>query len=186
MQITIEHEVPGRMRVKLAGRVPDADLDALRRVLLSAPAIAAVSIYPRIGSVAVRYAAGEREGALAALRAVDAEAIDVARGSCEIALAPKTHGLLMDVATLVGGHVARRWFLPAPVRALCTLWGFRGFARAAARSLARARLDVPVLDAAAIGISLLQRDFKTAASTTRRNNMRRIRTKNFTENHHDI
>ena len=49
MQITIEHEVPGRMRVKLAGRVPDADLDALRRVLLSAPAIAAVSIYPRIG-----------------------------------------------------------------------------------------------------------------------------------------
>ncbi|HJG31608.1 MAG TPA: heavy metal translocating P-type ATPase [Collinsella ihuae] len=165
MQITIEHEVPGRMRVKLAGRVPDADLDALRRVLLSAPAIAAVSIYPRIGSVAVRYADGEREGALAALRAVDAEAIDAARGSCEIALAPKTHGLLMDVATLVGGHVARRWFLPAPVRALCTLWGFRGFARAAARSLARARLDVPVLDAAAIGISLLQRDFKTAAST---------------------
>lgn len=165
MQLTIEHEVPGRLRVRLAGRVPDTDLDALRRVLLCDSAIRDVTVYPRIGSVAVRYGAGCREGALAALRAVDAEAIEAARGTCDIALAPKTHSLLMDVALLVGGYFARRWFLPAPLRALAALWGYRGFLREGARSLSHARLDVPVLDAAAIGISFVKRDFNTAAST---------------------
>ena len=39
MQYTIQHELPGRLRVKLAGRVPETDVDALTRVLLANPVI---------------------------------------------------------------------------------------------------------------------------------------------------
>ena len=55
MKYQIANELPGRLRVKLAGPVPPADLDALYRVLGSCPDIAKSTVYPRIGSVALTY-----------------------------------------------------------------------------------------------------------------------------------
>ena len=175
MRYTIEHEVPGRLRVKLAGRVPQGDLDALNKVLLEEPAITRAVIYPRVGSVAVEYAepAGASEHglkaarahALAALDAVDAAAVEEARASYTSDLAPRTHSLLMDIANLLGGHFARKLFLPAPLATAWTVWSYRKFLVAALKSLLSGRLDVPVLDASAIGISFVKGDFKTAAGT---------------------
>ncbi len=168
MQYTIQHEVPGRVRVKLAGRVPERDVDALTRVLLGNPAIDKATVYPRTGSVAVSFAAADpaaRANALQALAAVDRTQVDDARADCSIALAPRANNLLLDIATLLGGHFARRWFLPAPLSTVYTIWSYRGFLKAALKSLLSGRLDVPVLDASAIGISFLKRDWRTAGST---------------------
>ena len=165
MRYTIEHEVPGRIRVKLAGRVPEADLDALNRVLLANPVIERAAIYPRTGSLAVRFEPSDRADVLAVLSAVNAEAVDEARRDCTIALAPRTNSLLMDIATLLGGYVARRWFLPAPLSTAYTLWSYRSFLWAGLKSLLNGRLDVPVLDASAIGINFIKGDFRTAGST---------------------
>lgn len=165
MNYTIQHEVPGRVRVKLAGRVPEADIDALTRALRQHPVIQKATVYPRTGSLAVEFEPAARAQALAAIAAIDRTAVDEARRDCTVALAPRTNSLLMDIATLLGGHLARRWFLPAPLSTIYTVWSYRGFLKAALASLAGARLDVPVLDAAAIGISFLKRDWRTAAST---------------------
>ena len=165
MNYTIQHEVPGRVRVKLAGRVPEADIDALTRALRQHPVIQKATVYPRMGSLAVEFEPAARAQALAAIAAIDRTAVDEARRDCTVALAPRTNSLLMDIATLLGGHLARRWFLPAPLSTIYTVWSYRGFLKAALASLAGARLDVPVLDAAAIGISFLKRDWRTAAST---------------------
>lgn len=165
MNYTIQHEVPGRVRVKLVGRVPEADIDALTRALRQHPVIQKATVYPRMGSLAVEFEPAARAQALAAIAAIDRTAVDEARRDCTVALAPRTNSLLMDIATLLGGHLARRWFLPAPLSTIYTLWSYRGFLKAALASLAGARLDVPVLDAAAIGISFLKRDWRTAAST---------------------
>lgn len=165
MNYTIQHEVPGRVRVKLAGRVPEADIDALTRALRQHPVIQKATVYPRTGSLAVAFEPAARDQALAAIAAIDRMAVDEARRDCTVALAPRTNSLLMDIATLLGGHLARRWFLPAPLSTIYTVWSYRGFLKAALASLAGARLDVPVLDAAAIGISFLKRDWRTAAST---------------------
>ena len=165
MNYTIQHEVPGRVRVKLAGRVPEADIDALTRALRQHPVIQKATVYPRTGSLAVAFEPAARDQALAAIAAIDRTAVDEARRDCTVALAPRTNSLLMDIATLLGGHLARRWFLPAPLSTIYTVWSYRGFLKAALASLAGARLDVPVLDAAAIGISFLKRDWRTAAST---------------------
>ena len=168
MQYTIVSEIPGRVRVRLAGNVPEADVEPLQAALEKSPAIAGARVYPRIGSVALAYDAADasaRDAALAWLGMLDAAAIDEARAGCAGALAPRANNLLMDIAELVGFHYMRRWFLPAPIRAAWTLWAYRKFLLAGLRSLASGRLDVPVLDAAAVGISFVKGDFLTAGST---------------------
>lgn len=168
MQYTIVSEIPGRVRVRLAGNVPETDVEPLQAALEKSPAIASARVYPRIGSVALAYDATDasaRDAALAWLGMLDAAAVDEARAGCAGALAPRADNLLMDIAELVGFHYMRRWFLPAPIRAAWTLWAYRKFLLAGLRSLANGRLDVPVLDAAAVGISFVKGDFLTAGST---------------------
>ncbi|MFQ9179761.1 MAG: hypothetical protein ACLR3C_07475 [Eggerthella lenta] len=129
------------MRVRLVGPVPADDLDALYRVLGACPAVERANVYPRIGSIAVRYRAadGARQRVLDHLDAIDAEAIAEARSSCGLELAPRTQSLLMDIAVLVGSYFARRWFLrslsrSSPPGATAASWRRH-------RSLGRARLD---------------------------------------------
>lgn len=168
MQYTIVSEIPGRIRVNLAGIVPDADVEPLRVALEKAPTIESARVYARIGSVALTYNAADpaaRDAALNWLGLVDAAAVDAARADCAGMVAPSTDALLLNIAELVGFHYARRWFLPAPIRAAWTVWSYRKFLAAGLRSLVNGRLDVPVLDAAAVGISFAKGDFLTAGST---------------------
>lgn len=168
MQYTIVSEIPGRLRVRLAGNVPEADVEPLQTALEKSPAIASARVYPRIGSVALAYDEADataRDEALSWLGMLDAAAIDEARGECAGMLAPRADNLLMDIAELVGFHYLRRWFLPTPLRAAWTVWAYRKFLFAGLRSLLAGRLDVPVLDAAAVGISFVKGDFLTAGST---------------------
>lgn len=168
MQYTIVSEIPGRLRVRLAGNVPEADVEPLQTALEKSPAVASARVYPRIGSVALAYDEADataRDEALSWLGMLDAAAIDEARGECAGMLAPRADNLLMDIAELVGFHYLRRWFLPAPLRAAWAVWAYRKFLFAGLRSLLAGRLDVPVLDAAAVGISFVKGDFLTAGST---------------------
>lgn len=168
MQYTIVSEIPGRLRVRFVGSVPEADVEPLQTALEKSPAIASARVYPRIGSVALAYDEADataRDKALSWLGMLDAAAIDEARGECAGMLAPRADNLLMDIAELVGFHYLRRWFLPAPLRAAWAVWVYRKFLFAGLRSLLAGRLDVPVLDAAAVGISFVKGDFLTAGST---------------------
>ena len=166
MRYRIEHEVPGRIRVCLDGAVPECDVDALSQAVLGCVAITKVTIFPRIGSLAVCYSdANCRAEVLRHLARIDEDMMAATRAECSVALAPRTHSLLLDIANLVGGFYLRKWFLPSILRTLWTLWNYRRYLWAALRSLARPRLDVPVLDASAIGVSLVQADPATAAET---------------------
>ena len=78
MEYTIEREMPGRVRVKLAGPVPDADMGPLCALLGECGAIEAYRVYPRIGSIAVSFEAqgDARDRALAFLGGIDREAVE--------------------------------------------------------------------------------------------------------------
>ena len=166
MRYQIEHEVPGRIRVCLDGVVPERDVDALSQAVLGCTAITKVTIFPRIGSLAVCYGdASRRIEVLHHLARIDEGTMAAARAECSVALAPRTHSLLLDIANLVGGFYLRKWFLPSILRTIWTLWHYRRHLWSMLRSLARHRLGVPVLDASAIGVSLVQADPATAAET---------------------
>ena len=169
MQYTIEHQIPGRMRIRLNGAIRMQDVDPLSKVLSDSPAILETTIYPRIGSVALVYETLEEDAArarvLAFLDEVDTTKLDAARSDYTYALGTRTHNLALDVATHVGGFLVRRILLPAPFDLIYAVWQYRKFLFAALKSLASGRLDVPTLDAAAIAAAFAQGDTRTASGT---------------------
>ena len=162
MRFSIISEIPGRTRLQLAGPVPESDLDALLKLSGDIDGVHKVRVYGRIGQMALEYDEPRRASVLDALGALDAQAIADAKSGYVMQLEPRKHKLVMDLATLVGAHYARRWFLPTPLRAIFVVAGYMTFLRAA---LAQPRLTVPVLDASAIGISFVKRDVDTAGQT---------------------
>lgn len=165
MRFSIINEIPGRTRLQLAGPVPESDLDALLKLSGDIDGVHKVRVYGRIGQMALEYDEQCRAGVLDALGALDAQAIAGAKTGYVMQLEPRKHKLVMDLATLIGAHYARRWFLPTPLRAIFVVAGYMTFLRAALHELAQPRLTVPVLDASAIGISFVKRDVNTAGQT---------------------
>lgn len=70
-----------------------------------------VRVYGRIGQMALEYDESRRDAVLAAVGALDAQAIADAKTGYVMQLEPRKHKLVMDLATLIGAHYARRWFL---------------------------------------------------------------------------
>ena len=165
MNYRIVNRVPGRVRIKLAAHIPDKDVDALESAIAADPSVSRVTVYPRIGSVAVSYEDASERSVLEHLSSISRDDIEAARGAHAVALAPRTRSIMMDLAGLVGSYALRRWLLPPALNAPFALWNFRRFLKAGVASLKQGRLDVPVLDAAAIGISFAKGDPKTAGST---------------------
>ena len=165
MRFSIISEIPGRTRLQLAGPVPESDLDALLKLGGDIDGVHKVRVYGRIGQMALEYDEPRRASVLDALGALDAQAIADAKSGYVMQLEPRKHKLVMDLATLIGAHYARRWFLPTPLRAVFVVAGYMAFLRAALHELAQPRLTVPVLDASAIGISFVKRDVDTAGQT---------------------
>lgn len=165
MRFSIISEIPGRTRLQLAGPVPESDLDALLKLGGEIDGVRKVRVYGRIGQMALEYDEPRRASVLDALGALDAQAIADAKSGYVMQLEPRKRKLVMDLATLVGAHYARRWFLPTPLRAVFVVAGYMTFLRAALHELAQPRLTVPVLDASAIGISFVKRDVDTAGQT---------------------
>lgn len=165
MRFSIISEIPGRTRLQLAGPVPESDLDALLKLSGDIDGVHKVRVYGRIGQMALEYDEPRRDAVLAAVGALDAQAIADAKLGYVMQLEPRKHKLVMDLATLIGVHYARRWFLPTPLRAIFVVAGYMTFLRAALHELAQPRLTVPVLDASAIGISFVKRDVDTAGQT---------------------
>lgn len=167
MEFTIHREVPGRLRVKLTGPIPEEDITALSSIASRPSVVLDVRVYPRARSMAITYRAGNENRAvvLEQLRAITRTAIELAKEEKGLAVISKAQSLMLDLAVLVGSFALRRFFLPSFVATLITVWRYRKFLWAALRSLGKSHLDVPVLDAAAIAMSFVKGDPKTASET---------------------
>lgn len=133
-------EIPGRTRLQLAGPVPESDLDALLKLSGDIDGVHKVRVYGRIGQMALEYDEPHRDAVLAAVGALDAQAIADAKTGYVMQLEPRKHKLVMDLATLIGAHYARRRFLPTPLRAVFVVAGYIAFLRAALHKLVQPRL----------------------------------------------
>ena len=167
MRFIIAREMPGRMRVRLEGPVPESDMGALSSLLDACPDIITARVYPLIGSIAVTYEPVDevRSRVLGFLGGIERDDVERMRQTGSFSSSAQTRGLLLDIAWLVGTYFARRWLLPNPLAMIWNVMMFLPYLRGAGRSLSHARLDVPVLDASAIAMSLVQGDAKTAGET---------------------
>ena len=64
----------------------------------------------------------------------------------------------------ITAHYARKFLLPAPFRAVYTGIKSLGYIWKGLQTLAQRKLEVPVLDATAIGVSILRGNYDTASS----------------------
>ena len=69
-----------------------------------------------------------------------------------------------SLITVLGKHFAKRIFLPVPIRAALTIVQAVSYWKKGASALAQGKLNVDVLDAAAVGASIFQSDYATASS----------------------
>ena len=164
MKCTILHEGRGRMRVHVCNvRMTLHRADVLEAYLNHHDAIEKATVYERTGDV-VLYYRGKRADAVQALSRYkfDQPELDALVTTADSRKLNQEYQEKM--CDLVAGHFFRKLFLPAPIRAAYTVWRSIAFVWKGVRCLLRRRLEVEVLDALSIGVSVLRGDFSTAGS----------------------
>lgn len=163
MKWNILHESRGRIRLHLnKPRLSMAEADQLQAYLADLPGVRAAVVYERTCDAVITYT-GARTNELrgAAAFRFDVQALTEVSANSPRAV---NHEYQEKLVNLTLFHFARKLFLPAPIRfaytAVCSvryLW--HGL-----RCLLHRKLEVEVLDALSIGVSMLRGDFSTAGS----------------------
>ena len=164
MKCTILHEGKGRMRVHVEKvRMTLHRADVLEAYLNHHDAIIHAAVYERTGDVVITYT-GRRSAAIAVLAGYK---FDVAEYDALVTSADsrRLNREYQDkMFDLVAGRCLRKLFLPAPLDAAYTAFRSIRFLWKGVRCVLSRRLEVEVLDALSIGVSLLRGDFGTAGS----------------------
>ena len=164
MKFQIKHKMEGRIRVHLEqGSMTCREADLVCAWLEQAAFVQRVKAYPRTGDVAVWYR-GDRKAVLKRLGEFHYEIEGLAERVPEQSgrsLAMHYQDRLIETVLT---KAATSFLLPAPVRAVYTTVQAVRYIAKGIRSLIARKLEVEVLDATAITVSLLRGDFKTASS----------------------
>ena len=164
MKCTILHESRGRLRVHVCNvRMTLHRADVLEAYLNHHDAVSKAKVYERTGDVVVYYT-GARKDAVAALSTYrfDDPELDALVTSADSRRINQEYQEKMY--NLVAGRVLRKLFLPAPLNAAYTVFRSIEFLWKGVCCLWRRKLEVEVLDALSIGVSILRGDFATAGS----------------------
>ncbi|MBQ8237335.1 MAG: cadmium-translocating P-type ATPase [Oscillospiraceae bacterium] len=162
MKCTIMHETRGRIRVKMAqSRMTLAQADILEYYLLSIPGITEVKVNDRTCCATVLYAC-PRQNVLDALAKFTYEA--------NTALVPEHTGRALnrefedELVLKVVRRGLMKLFVPAPIRKIITFIRSFKYIRRAWDSIRQGQLDIAVLDATSIVVSLIRGDWQSANS----------------------
>ena len=164
MKFTIKHEIPGRIRIHMEQKqMSYKEADTLLYYLDTLEYVTQAKVYRRTADACVCFS-GKRELLIQALRKFRYTSVKVPDE-----VLTNSGRQLNDIyqEKLIGKvlfHYAGKIFLPYPVRKAVVLWKAVHYLKEGWKSLERRKLEVAVLDASAIGISVLRGDFNTAAS----------------------
>lgn len=164
MKFAIKHETKKRMRVHMDGKqMTYTQADTLLYFLHNEQQVTFVKVYERTGDVVIEYI-GERGGIIVLLRNFQYGHVQVPNGVIE------NSGRKLNAAyqeKLVGRIILRytaKWLLPYPVRVgIITLKSLKYIKRGLV-ALWNRKIEVPVLDAAAVSVSVLRNDMNTAGA----------------------
>lgn len=164
MKCKILHESSGRIRLRAEmRRMTMEEADQLEAYLAALPGVRQATVYERTCDMVILYREGRKQvlDGVAAFR-FDREAM--------VASTPENSGRALNrqyqerLVNMVLFRAARVLFLPTPLQQLYTLFRSVRYLWHGARCLLRGRLEVEVLDALSIGVSIIRNDYSTAAS----------------------
>ena len=164
MRCTILHDIPGRIRVHLCcGRMTLQHADILEYYLRAVDGVKSVKVYDRTRDAVVLYDT-ERENiirALASFSFTKAGALGLVPEHTSRALNREFEDKLISTVLT---RCFRRLFLPAPLSTALTVFRSIKYIREGLLALWHGKLSVAVLDATAVAVSILRRDYSTAGS----------------------
>lgn len=164
MKFVIKHEIRGRIRVHLIGKAMSfAQADTLQYQFEQMKDVTAVKVQERTMDVTICYI-GSRKHIITALGQFSYDKVEVP----EVYL--KNSGREMNrfywdkLVDQTVVHFVNKIFLPAPLRAgIVTVRSVKYIVQGV-KTLAKRKIEVPVLDATAISVSLIRGDYKTAGA----------------------
>lgn len=164
MKFFIKHEMKGRLRVHMSQKsMTYEQADTLLYYLKNQDITDRVKVYERTAD-AVIYYHGTRAGMLQILREFHYEQVQVPEEIHATSGRAINSSYQEKLVGKVVSHYVRRLLVPAPVRTAITLVRAGRYLKEGLNCLWHRRVEVPVLDATAIGVSLLRSDFTTASS----------------------
>ena len=166
----IVHDIPGRMRIRY-GRFTFSRKKALALhfALTKWEMVKSADVNERTGSILFIYDKEKRASLIDKINTLDIKSFDPEPYTKLI----EDNKYLIDhrdindqyigkFAGIVARRYASKWFLPLPIRNVLTLYHTIGYVKEGLDSLVHKRVDVPVLDATSISVSLLSGQWSTA------------------------
>nr|WP_317378249.1 heavy metal translocating P-type ATPase [uncultured Faecalimonas sp.] len=164
MKFKIKHEIEGRIRVHFPGRTMTyRQADTLLYYLENRREVLSAKVYERTGDAVIRYE-GDRRRIIEMLCSFSYEKAAVPDEVLETSGRELNASYQEKIVDKILFRWMRRWFLPYPVAALYTTAMSVKYIYHGLKVLCRRKIEVPVLDATAIGVSILRNDFDTASS----------------------
>lgn len=168
MLYTIVQDIPGRLRLKCGRGLFDLHTAAgVSEELRALPGVQSAKVEPANGSILALYKPGDtsaRESICGAVSALNVLALPSGSPDATNNLVSEDSRFAADMAELGLRRLAIRFLLPPNIRAALSVIQAIPFLYRGIRSLLHASLSVDVLDATAITVSLIQRNFASAAS----------------------
>lgn len=164
MKFTIKHESRGRMRVHMEQyRMTYEQADTLLYVIHNHRNVTFVKVYDRTADAVIEYV-GDREQIIELLRHFHYESANVPQTVIKTSGRELNNSYQEKLIGSVVLHYSKKLLLPLPIRIALTIGRSVKYIGIGLKCLLQRKIEVPVLDATAITVSLITKDFSTASS----------------------
>lgn len=164
MKFTIKHESRGRMRVHMEQyRMTYEQADTLLYVIHNHRNVTFVKVYDRTADAVIEYV-GDREQIIELLRHFHYESANVPQTVIKTSGRELNNSYQEKLIGSVVWHYSKKLLLPLPIRIALTVGRSVKYIGIGLKCLLQRKIEVPVLDATAITVSLITKDFSTASS----------------------
>lgn len=164
MKFTIKHESRGRMRVHMEQyRMTYEQADTLLYVIHNHRNVTFVKVYDRTADAVIEYV-GDREQIIELLRHFHYESANVPQTVIKTSGRELNNSYQEKLIGSVVWHYSKKLLLPWPIRTALTVGRSIKYIGIGLKCLLQRKIEVPVLDATAITVSLVTKDFSTASS----------------------
>lgn len=164
MKFTIKHESRGRMRVHMEQyRMTYEQADTLLYVIHNHRNVTFVKVYDRTADAVIEYV-GDREQIIELLRHFHYESANVPQTVIKTSGRELNNSYQEKIIGSVVWHYSKKLLLPLPIRIALTIGRSVKYIGIGLKCLLQRKIEVPVLDATAITVSLITKDFSTASS----------------------
>ena len=164
MKFKIKHEIRGRIRIHMEQkRMTHEQADILLFYLQNIDGVFRADVYDRTADATIHYK-GNRETIIEGLRRFRYEEVEVPNGLLETSGRAMNAEYQEKLVDKILFHYGRKFLLPYPISEAYTTIMSAKYIWKGIKTLMERKLEVPVLDATAIGVSILRSDFDTAGS----------------------